>query len=144
MTALLNNKWLMKYLKPRRFEYLGKSSLYTRLGVKVFKKYVPTSGDKVRKLWGIKQIKMNQQDRFAELYQYELKTRSFEFRHLLGMLAFIVALFLIDKTYTWFDYVFVGVMFLIVNIYPILLQRHNRIRILNILEKYDQSSPYTS
>lgn len=144
MNSILNNKLLLKYFAPKRFEHYRRGSIYTWFGVKIFKKFVPTTGDLARKWKGIQQIKMNQQDRFSELLKYELKTRSFELRHWLGMIVFIVLLFVIQKHYSIFDYVFVTVMFLVVNIYPILLQRHNRIRILNVLKRYEQTSPYDS
>jgi len=138
------NKFVNNYLKPKSFEVFGKDSIYTYLGIKFFKKYLPTSGDKIRKIYGIKQIHFKQSDKFSELYKYELKTRRYELRHIIGMLVFIILLFIINKEYSLFDTVFVSSLFLIVNVYPIMLQRHNRIRIIRILKNHSQPSPYDS
>lgn len=131
-----------KYLKPKLFEVYKKDSIYRYLGIKYFKKYVPTSGDYVRRYYGIKYIKFNRQDQFSELYAYELKTRKLELRHLLGMFWFILLIPIIKEKYSTFDYFFVSIMFLIINVYPIMLQRHNRIRILKILDANKKPSPY--
>ena len=142
MNRFLDHKFLLAYFKPKAFERSREDSIYRWIGIKFFKKYLPTSGDIARKIKGLTQIKHNQADRFSEIRKYEHKTRVFEFRHRLGMIVFILILLIYEKSYSLTDYLFVSILFLILNIYPILLQRHNRIRLLNLLRRQGQSSPY--
>ncbi|MEM8891414.1 MAG: hypothetical protein AAGD28_25775 [Bacteroidota bacterium] len=142
MKRFLDHKLLLAYFKPKAFERSREDSIYRWIGIKFFKKYLPTSGDIARKIKGITQIEHHQADRFLEIRKYEHKTRIFEFRHMLGMIVFIFILLLFEKNYSLFDYLLVSILFLILNIYPILLQRHNRIRILNLLKRQGQSSLY--
>jgi hypothetical protein len=132
---------LLKYYKPKNFEFFRRDSIYSLIGIRTFKKFVPTTGDLARRNKK-KLIKINSKNQINELYKYELKTRTLELRHLIGMAIFIFFIFVLKKEYELFDYVFVSVLFLTVNIYPILLQRHNRIRVLNVLKRFGKESPY--
>ena len=58
------------------------------------------------------------------------------------MIGFLIIAFMHDRVYTITDYVVVGTLFLAINIYPITLQRHNRIRIIRLLEKQGTKTPY--
>jgi hypothetical protein len=49
---LIDSSLMQIYFKPKKFEYRGKSSIYALLGVTLFKKYVPTSGDAMMKIAG--------------------------------------------------------------------------------------------
>jgi glycosyl-4,4'-diaponeurosporenoate acyltransferase len=137
---LINHPLFMKYFRPRAFEYAGHDSVYRYIGIRWFKKYLPTSGDRVRRHAKQRLISYQQEDPFASLYAYVRTTRVHEYRHWLGMLAFIALAFVFD--YTAIDYVVVTVLFLVINVYPILLQRHNRVRILKLLNRFNQPSPY--
>ena len=112
------------------------------IGINFFKKFIPTTVDLARKNRNIKQIKLNNKDRLTELYRYELKTRTLEIRHIIGLAIFILLAFFLKKDYCLFDYVFVLLLLMVLNVYPILLQRHNRIRILNVLKTYGRESPF--
>lgn len=130
------------YLRPKRFEYFGTSSIYTLIGVGIFKRFVPTTGDIARRMRGISQLKYRRQELVSDLYNLEMYTRTMETRHWIGMVLFIAIAWVMKSEYSVFDYLFVSALFLIVNVYPILLQRHNRIRILNLLELKGHPSPY--
>jgi glycosyl-4,4'-diaponeurosporenoate acyltransferase len=130
------------YLRPKQFEYFGTSSIYTLIGVGIFKRFVPTTGDIARRLRGISQLKYRRDDLVSDLYNLETYTRTIETRHWMGMVLFIAIAWIAKAEYSVFDYVFVSALFLVVNVYPILLQRHNRIRILNLLELKGHPSPY--
>jgi hypothetical protein len=137
---IINSPFLKNFFKPRSWEYSGRSSVYRYLGILWFKKYLPTSGDWVRRNARERLIVYRDQDPFEALYAYEHTTRVHEFRHWLGMLVFIALAFVFE--YTAIDYVVVLVLFLVINVYPILLQRHNRMRILKVLNRFNQPSPY--
>ncbi len=139
---MIDHQLLKKYFKPKSFEYKGSRSIYVYIGINQFKKYLPTSGDLVYRLWNKKHLKFDSKERDKELLRFEMQTRRWEFRHILGMIGFLVIALLLDEEYTILDYIFISMLFLIINVYPIILQRHNRIRIINILEKQQLENPY--
>ena len=141
-----NNPILLKYFRPKKFEYYRDITIYELIGIKIYKKYLPTTGDLVRRRRKIKQINLGSSNRYEELYRYERKTRNYEWRHIIGAILFIVFRFLFDSKLrlTVLDFTLLPAMNLYINIYPIFLQRYNRIRILRILKKNKKLSPYDS
>jgi len=98
----------------------------------------------VRKRRKITQIKISRTDKINELYKYERKTRNYEWRHIIGVIIFILLTFMLNRKLTFFDLVFLPILNLYVNIYPIFLQRYNRIRIIKVLQNNGKPSPYES
>jgi uncharacterized integral membrane protein len=67
-------------------------------------------------------------------------TRRYEWRHWIGCVVFILLAILIDqqsngREFTVLDGVFLVALNLVINVYPIMLQRYNRVRIMRVLEK---------
>jgi glycosyl-4,4'-diaponeurosporenoate acyltransferase len=133
---------MKNYFKPKKFEFYRNKTIYEFVGIKIYKKYLPTTGDIVRKWRNIVQMKPNKSDRIHELYRYERKTRNYELRHIIGTIGFIALFLIIDKKLSSIDFVFLTALNFYVNIYPIFLQRHNRIRIIKVLLSNGQKSPY--
>jgi hypothetical protein len=137
---------MLPYFKPKTFEFYQNGTIYDLVGIKIYKKYLPTTGDIARKRKKITQIKIGSGNVVEELYKYERQTRNYEWRHLIGLLVFI--LFLIpltqigNKKFTFFDWIFLFVLNLCVNLYPIFLQRYNRIRIVKVLRRNRHQSPH--
>ena len=140
---LIIDKLTLLYLKPKKIESFRGRSIYELISISFYKKYLPTSGDLVRKWHNKQQLNPRNSTLNTELLHIEKQTRKFEFRHLVGFLFFILMIFLIDKTLGVIDLVFLTFLNLYVNIYPIFLQRHNRIRILKVLIKNGAKSPYS-
>jgi len=140
------NSILIKYFRPKKFEYYRDKTIYDLIGIKIYKKYLPTTGDLVSRRRRIKQINIGSSNKYEELYRYERKTRNYEWRHIIGAILFIVVRFLFDSNLrlTVMDVTILPAMNLYINIYPIFLQRYNRIRILKILKNNKQLSPYDS
>ena len=140
------NQVLIKYFRPKKIEYYRDRTIYELIGIKIYKKYLPTTGDLARRRKKIKQINLGNSNRYEELYRYERKTRNYELRHIIGAILFIVIRFLFDSKLrlTVLDFTILPAMNLYINIYPIFLQRYNRIRILKILKKNKKLSPYES
>jgi glycosyl-4,4'-diaponeurosporenoate acyltransferase len=130
------------YFRPKAFELYKGQPIYEWLGIKTFKKYLPTTGDIARKKRKIKQIKLSGADKIEELYRYERQTRTYEWRHWIGFVLFIGLTFLLDRKLTVYDWILLPLLNGYINVYPILLQRYNRIRILKVLEKNGLPSPY--
>ena len=135
MLFTLHIALLDTWFNPAKWELKFGIPLYELLGIRWFKKYVPTTGDLARKRKNIKQIDLSLKDRVEALQQCDQLTQKYEGRHLLGVLFFIpIAIFIKDE-YTLIDWIIVTLAFLIFNLYPILLQRYNRIRIVLIQMK---------
>lgn len=98
----------------------------------------------MRKWRNIIQVDPNKSNRLNELYKYERKTRNYELRHIIGNIGFIAMIFVIDKKLTVFDWSFLTMLNIYVNLYPIFLQRYNRIRIIKVLQNNGKLSPYDS
>lgn len=133
---------ILLYFKPKAFEFYGGKTIYERIGIKLFKKYLPTTGDIVRKRRKIIQIRISNAGKTDELYKYERKTRNYEWRHIIGVIIFILLTLMIERKLTLFDWIFLPVLNLYINIYPIFLQRYNRIRIINVLKNNGLPGPY--
>ena len=137
---------MLFYFKPKTFEFYQDRTIYNLIGIKIYKKYLPTTGDIARKRKKITQIKLGAGNKVEELQKYEKQTRNYEWRHLIGLFVFIPVFILLtllsDEKLTVFDWIFLNILNLCINIYPILLQRYNRIRIIKVLERNRQQSPY--
>src|SRR3989337_1862046 len=133
---------MKNYFKPKKIEFYRTQTIYEFFGIKFYKKYLPMTGDIARKRRNIIQIKLNKAERINELYKYERQTRNNELRHIITTIGCIGLIFIADKKLNWLDLVFLTSVNLYLNIYPLFLQRHNRIRIIKVLLNNGQKSPY--
>lgn len=133
---------ILRYFSPKTFELYRDRTIYDLIGIKIYKKYLPTTGDIVRQKRKITQIKISNTGKINELYKYERKTRNYEWRHVIGAIIFIGLTLMLYRKLTIFDWIFLPILNLYINIYPIFLQRYNRIRIIKVLKNNGQPSPY--
>ncbi len=117
-----------RYFEPKSFEKDGR--IYEKLGVKIFKRaYV----DFINKHFNLGILRGRDDRSLEKCIKY---TKKYERVHTFGLLPFYTAFTafdLLDK-----DYVGAGVWTafnLLINIYPIMLQRYNRGRLYNTLEQ---------
>jgi hypothetical protein len=103
------------------FAHFQEGTIYDLLGIKSYKKYLPITGDLMRRWRKIKQIDLAKPDRVMQLYYYEKKTRNYEWRHITGAILFMLFTFLMDRELTIFDWVLLPLLNLYINIYPIFL-----------------------
>lgn len=114
------------YFRPKSWEIVRGTTIYSFLGIRFFKTFMPITGDG---LVHQKQRASGDIDTLHLLQLYERKTRAYELRHWVGIMGTIIIACYVPHQFTLFDYSFLLLLTLIVNIYPIALQRHNRIRI---------------
>jgi glycosyl-4,4'-diaponeurosporenoate acyltransferase len=133
---------MKNYFKPKKFEFSRNQTTYEFFGIKLYKKYLPMTGDIARKWRNITQIKLNKSERINELYRYERQTRNNELRHIVATIGCVGLIFITDRKLNYFDLILLTSLNLYLNIYPIFLQRHNRIRIIKVLLNNGQKSPY--
>jgi len=122
------------YMRPKRFEKWRDGLIYKCLGVDVFKYLVPNGGQFWRRLTK-KHALRNAENTEETLKKYEQLTRSLELIHQAAQPLFLGTAYIFCEN----DFNEVGLTFfganILVNAYPILLQRYNRARIYNRLEK---------
>lgn len=122
------------YFRPKSFE---STELYEKLGIKTFKKYLPTSGDLVNKyIWhGSISPLPKSGSRRERVQKMESVTRVYEGIHL-GMFAVYQALAMKADAYSEPRIATIAAgLQLGVNVYPIMLQRYNRLRAYHILDR---------
>lgn len=125
------------WFDPKSFE--KNPEVYEKLGVKTFKKYVPTGGDLVvnfmRRHGGSGVI---DDGSINSLRNYEKFTRIYETIHLVffGVVAATIGSQL-QAGYIETAAFIAGINTL-VNVYPIMLQRYNRSRLYNTINKMEQ------
>lgn len=121
------------YFRPRNFE---SGALYPGVGVRLYKKVVPSSGEWVSRLRGIDRLKLAATgSRRVALQNYELQTRRWEGRHMASAMLLQAWAFIGGATIGVEQFWWSSAINLLVNIYPIMVQRFNRARIALILER---------
>ena len=123
------------YLRLRGIEYWGNGMIYRLLGVPLFKRYVPTSGDLVCRWRGQRLLPAGGYSALKGLRRYEQRARVIEWRHLGGFLAMAAGIQLTSSVLDSVTVTLLWVFNLLVNLYPILLQRYNRLRIELVLRR---------
>ncbi|MGI9331475.1 MAG: hypothetical protein ACR2QB_12265 [Gammaproteobacteria bacterium] len=120
-------------LKP--IEQWRNAWFYRWSGVPLFKRYVPTSGDWIARRRGERAIPPGGYSALRALRNYERRTRLIEWRHLGGFLAMGLGIELTESllgrtAVVWLWFANIGL-----NLYPIMLQRYNRLRIGRVLQR---------
>jgi hypothetical protein len=124
------------YWEPREFERRNHSSFYEGFGILLFKKYLPTSGDLVRRAnrflssclaGGYQEVGGDH-----SLLLKERWTRIYEAMHLVGAAMMIGLSIFAPNPSAFATNVVVNTL---VNIYPIMLQRYNRARLYNAIDR---------
>lgn len=123
------------YFTLKAVEKWRHGGLYRCLGVPLFKHYVPTSGDWIARRRGERRIPPGGHSALRDLRNYERRTRLIEWRHLGGFVAMGAG---IELTGTLLGSTAVAWLWLAniaLNLYPIMLQRYNRLRIGRVLQR---------
>lgn len=123
------------YFKPKSLERWKEGLIYRLLGVHIFKKIVPTCGSYVTRLTGFRPI-ANAPDKVEALKKWEPLTRVYETIHL--ALLCINAPYITEKLAEG-DYTSSTIIpNLLINVYPVMLQRYNRARMYNVFESGEE------
>ena len=125
------------YFSPKQFEKDGR--IYKLLGVRKFKRYMPTSGDLVinhlRKSSGKGLINGSTT---KDLHRYERYTRLFEATHL-GFGVPLTGLVIDAVLQNRLDAAaIITTMNIAGNIYPVMVQRYNRARLYRTIERNEK------
>jgi hypothetical protein len=123
------------WFRPKCFE---SERLYERLGALLIKRYVPTGGDLV-----MQRLRPNHPGRrwvtssLQSLRQYERRTRLNESIHLIGFIGFTVlaASKFASDSLTMLGFTFALALNLIFGLWPVILQRYNRLRLYRAIDR---------
>jgi len=129
----VSNAWF----DPKSFE---SPELYEKLGIKVYKKYLPTSGDlMLRHVWKrLFKEGFLKNGSIEELEKLRDTTKLYEAIHTgafglyTGLNAYALSSNRISLS------VFLGISNLLQNVYPIMLQRYNRLRVSKIINRKEK------
>jgi glycosyl-4,4'-diaponeurosporenoate acyltransferase len=120
------------WFAPKHFE---SPQLYERLGVLWIKRYVPTGGDYFRKKYGVRVIDIK--STIESLLKFEERTRVYEAIHVVAFLAFLLFSIwqLVSGRTTGIGFVIACVVYVLLILSPVLLQRYNRIRVYEAIRR---------
>ena len=130
------------WFRPKGFE---SERLYERLGALLIKRYVPTGGDLV-----MQRLRRHHPGRrwvtssIQSLRRYEQRTRLNESIHLVGFIGFTV---LAANKFASGSLTVLGLavalgLNLILGLWPVVLQRYNRLRLYRALNVHSQQLPH--
>ena len=133
--GLLQHRAWDFWFAPKRFE---SPQLYERLGVLWIKRYVPTGGDYFRKKYGVRVIDIK--STIVSLLKLEERTRLYEVIHLGAFLAFLLFSIwqLVSERTNGIGFVIACVVYVLLILSPVLLQRYNRIRVYETIRRMRQ------
>ena len=133
--GLLQHRAWDFWLAPKRFE---SPQLYERLGVLWIKRYVPTGGDYFRKKYGVRVIDIK--SNIESLLKFEERTRLYEVIHLGAFIAFVLFSIwqLVSGRTNGIGFVIACVVYVLLILSPVLLQRYNRIRVYEAIRRMRQ------
>jgi len=121
------------WFDPKSFE---SKELYENLGIRKFKKYLPTGELTSKLVWKLTKKNAFIKDGSLEsLKSYEKYTRIYETIHLTFIPLMTASMVMSLKAGNIADAAIVAGINTIVNVYPVLLQRYNRGRLYEVIKK---------
>lgn len=127
-----NNLWerfCAWHFAPRSFERWHGGRAYELIGIRAFKHYLPTTGDLVSRWRGKRWISWLGRRTAENLCAHERRTRNWEARHIFGLISMLALTswsIEVQGKGSWAELLVAN---LLINGYPIMLQRYNRVRL---------------
>ncbi len=117
------------YFGPWRFELVGNGRVYELLGIRFWKRWLRTSGNPLSRRAGTIDLPSRRDALRERLRQQDRFTREYELRHLLGGAVMQMAGWAVIAMVEGASLAALTIANVLVNGYPILLQRYNRVRV---------------
>ena len=127
---------MRSYFEPNRLELWGERPIYELLGVRFFKRYLLPTELLVNRLRGGTAMQGGQDVLKVELKRLEWETKRNEVIHLLALLLITCILLVKSPQLSAMQVLLIFAINLYVNVYPIFVQRYNRLRIVRLLRKW--------
>lgn len=132
---------MISYFEPKSFEKFRGRSIYSYIGIKFFKRYLLLTDLILFSFRKKSQINTKVKNLKSEIIRLEWQTRRDETIHLAFMMLIMAILVKSGKDMSVFQWMTVLAINLYVNVYPIFLQRHNRIRLEKLLKILSKEYP---
>jgi hypothetical protein len=126
---------MRSYFEPNRLELSGERPIYELLGVRFFKRYLLPTELLVNRLRGGTAMQGGEDVLKVELKRLEWGTKRNEVIHLLALLLITCILLVKSPQLSAMQVLLIFAINLYVNVYPIFVQRYNRLRIVRLLRK---------
>src|ERR1700721_2532792 len=126
---------MRSYFEANRLELWGERSIYEFLGVRFFKRYLLPTELLVNRLRGRTAMQGGQDVLKVELKRLERETKRNEVIHLLALPLITFVLLVKSPQWSVMQVLLIFAINLYVNVYPIFVQRYNRLRIVRLLRK---------
>jgi glycosyl-4,4'-diaponeurosporenoate acyltransferase len=126
---------MRSYFEPNRLELSGERSIYEFLGVRFFKRYLLPTDLLVNRLRGGTAMHGGQDVLKVELKRLEWETKRNEVIHLLALVLITCVLLVKSPQLSAMQVLLIFAINLYVNVYPIFVQRYNRLRIVRLLRR---------
>lgn len=141
MTRILSSqiqilsRWLEVYFTPTPPERWRRGLLYLLIGIRFFKRYLPTSGDIVTHWRGTRRVPPYNSHTIDDLLVYRRVTKSYELRHLAGGVVMLLISWWSIHYRGKGDWRILILANIAINLYPIFLQRYNRVRLDLLIDR---------
>ena len=126
---------MISFFKPKKFEKIGNRTIYSYLGVNFFKKYLLLTDLIMFRFRKHKQFSSKRDSLTKELERLSWQTRRDESIHIAFMVILGIYLAINHQALSMWQWLFIFLINLYANIYPIFVQRHNRTRYERLLTK---------
>lgn len=124
---------MLDYFKPKSFETINGKSVYRYLGINFFKKRLLLTDLILFRARGKRQFDLNTNGKRREFERLEWQTRRDESIHIVFMCIIAAIAVVKNDVLSLGQWIGIFLINLYANVYPIFLQRHNRIRLLKLL-----------
>ena len=126
---------MISFFKPKKFEKIGNRTIYSYLGVKFFKKYLLLTDLIMFRFRKHKQFSSSRDSLTKELERLSWQTRRDESIHIIFMVVIGIYLVVNHQAISMWQWLFIFLINLYANVYPIFVQRHNRSRYERLLTR---------
>jgi glycosyl-4,4'-diaponeurosporenoate acyltransferase len=126
---------MRSYFEPSRLELWGERSIYELLGVRFFKRHLLPTELLANCLRSGKAMQGGKDVLKVGLKRLEWETKRNEVIHLLALLLIMCILLVKSPQLSAMQVLLIFAINLYVNVYPIFVQRYNRLRIVRVMKK---------
>jgi hypothetical protein len=136
-SSMIHRRLLRWYLMPFSFERWRSGCCYRWFGVRWFKYWLPFSGDWVARRTGRHPLRRGK--RQAMLDAAFQNTILYELIHLFILIPLLPTMLAPFRRQAWVAGGFVVALNVVINVYPIMVQRYNRVRLLRLGQRRDNT-----
>lgn len=131
---------MFSYFKPKTFERFKGNSIYSGVGVNFFKRNLLLTDLILFRLRNKKQFNSKKEELNGELQRLLWQTCRDETTHLVFLAVQVIYYLVGSLNLSLWQWIFIFLINLYANVYPIFVQRHNRMRYQKLLTRQLRAS----